>query len=201
MPDMSIEAGLGGRTAGVDEAGRGPLVSDVVASAVIIPDAALLDSPLKGINDSKKLSEKRRLLLRDAIMEHCIVSIGSASPREIDEINILQATFLAMRRAVAGLPGEVPDHVIVDGNRIPPGLPCPATALVKGDSKSSSVAAASIIAKTERDAIMVRLDAEFPGYGWARNAGYPTAEHYDAIRRLGITPHHRLTFKGVIVGA
>jgi len=201
MPDMSLELSIGGIVAGTDEAGRGPLCGDVVASAVVIPDPALVDGPLKGINDSKRLSQKRLITFRDAIMEHCVVGVGSASPREIDELNILNATFLAMRRALAGLKGVVPEHVLVDGNRIPKGLPCPATAVVKGDSKSCSIAAASIVAKVERDSRMAVLDAEFPGYGWARNAGYPTAEHYEAIARLGITPHHRRSFKGVESGS
>jgi len=198
MPDMTLEMKIGGVVSGMDEAGRGPLCGDVVASVVIIPDPALVEGPLKGINDSKRLSERRLLAFRDAIMEHCVVSVGSASPQEIDEINILNATFLAMRRAVSGLSGVVPDHILVDGNRIPKGLPCPATAVVKGDSKSCSIAAASIVAKVERDSRMAALDAEFPGYGWGRNAGYPTAEHYEAIARLGITPHHRRSFKGVV---
>jgi ribonuclease HII len=200
MPDMTREIEIGGIVAGLDEVGRGPLCGDVIAAIVIIPDPALVDGPLKGLNDSKRLSERRLLSFRDAIVEHCVVSIGSASPREIDEINILQATFLAMGRAVAGLPGIVPDHILVDGNRVPEGLPCPATAVVKGDSKSCSIAAASIVAKVHRDSLMAALDAEFPGYGWARNAGYPTKEHYEAIARLGVTPHHRRSFKGVVSG-
>lgn len=200
MPDMSMESGIGGKVAGLDEVGRGPLSGPVTAALVIIPDPALVEGPLKGINDSKRLSENRLLTFRDAILEHCVVSVGSASPAEIDELNILQATFLAMRRAVEDLCGMVPDHILVDGNRIPKGLPCPATAVVKGDSRSCSIAAASIVAKVHRDAQMAALAAEFPGYGWARNAGYPTKEHYDAIARLGITPHHRRSFKGVVSG-
>jgi len=196
LADLSTELNLRGVIAGVDEAGAGPLAGPVFAAAVIIPDPALAEGPLKGVNDSKKLSPRRRMAFREAIERHCIVSIASVSAREIDEINILQARLLAMVRAVAGLPAS-PDHVLVDGNVVPKGLPCPATAIVKGDSISLSIAAASIMAKTERDTIMLELDKEFPGYGWAKNSGYPTAEHRDAISRLGITPHHRLTFSGL----
>jgi len=197
MPDMSLEAAIGGVVVGIDEAGRGPLCGPVIVAAVHIPDPLLIDGPLNGVNDSKRLSTKRRLELRDAIIANCAVSVGSASPEEIDSLNILQATFLAMLRAVEGL-ARVPGHVLVDGNRLPQKLPCPGTAIVKGDSKSVSIAAASIIAKTERDAIMQRLHLEYPHYGWDKNAGYPTKEHYAAIAEFGITPHHRRSFAGVL---
>jgi ribonuclease HII len=191
-----MEFSLAGSVAGVDEAGAGPLAGPVYAAAVIIPDYDLIKGPLKGVNDSKKLSHRKRMAFREEIERHCIVSIGSASAQEIDEINILQARLLAMVRAVAGL-RVAPDHALIDGNIIPKGLPCPATAVVKGDSISLSIAAASIVAKTARDTVMLALDREFPEYGWAKNSGYGTAVHRDAILRLGVTPHHRMSFAGL----
>lgn len=196
MTDLSMEWNIEGHVVGVDEAGAGPLAGPVVAAAVIIPNPHLALGPLKGVTDSKKLSASRRMSLREAIKEHCTVSVGAVTPEEIDAMNILKARLLAMVRAVSSLP-TLPQHALIDGHIVPKGLPCPATAVVKGDAISLSIAAASIIAKTERDMIMEKLDRDFPGYGWARNSGYPTAEHKDAIRRLGITPHHRLTFAGL----
>ena len=147
------------------------------------------------MDDSKKLSAPKRETLYERLLSApgVIWGVGSASVEEIDAHNILQATFLAMRRAVADL-GTTPDFALIDGNRVPPDLPCEARAVVKGDSLSLSIAAASIIAKVTRDHLMVKLDAEFPGYGWANNAGYGTRQHQEAISRLGITVHHRKSF-------
>ncbi len=144
------------------------------------------------VTDSKKLSAARREALFPLILQTCAVGIGQASVAEIDRLNILQATFLAMRRAFEALPDGA-DSALVDGNRVPP-LPCAAQAIVGGDAKIPAIAAASIVAKVTRDRLMVELDAAFPGYGWATNAGYGTATHQDGLARLGITPHHRQSF-------
>ena len=179
---------------GLDEVGRGPLAGPVVACAVILPDD--LSTLPEGITDSKKLSAKKREALAPVLRAQCRFAMGQASVEEIDRINILQATFLAMRRAIEGL-GVVPDFALIDGPFIPPQLPCPGEAIVEGDSKSLSIAAASIIAKVERDALMVKLDQDYPGYGWASNAGYGAAKHLSALRELGVTPHHRQSFSPV----
>jgi ribonuclease HII len=173
---------------GIDEAGRGPWAGPVVAAAVILPAT---DAP-KGLADSKKLSAPRRETLLAAIEANCDVGVGLADVEEIDRLNILQATFLAMRRAVAGLRTR-PVHALVDGNRAP-GLGIATTCIVKGDAKEPAISAASIVAKVHRDRIMAALDAEYPGYGWARNAGYGTAEHRAALARLGVTPQHRRSY-------
>lgn len=178
--------------AGVDEVGRGPLCGPVTAAAAILDP---LNIP-EGLNDSKKLTAKRREVLYEALMECAEVSIAHASVEEIDEINILRASHLAMERAVAGLTCT-PDHVLIDGNLIPRGLTIPATAVIKGDAKSLSIAAASIMAKTCRDRLMADLAGQYPGYGWEKNAGYPTAVHLKALQDLGVTPHHRRSFKPV----
>lgn len=180
------------RIAGVDEVGRGPLAGPVVAAAVVLNR----DSIPEGLNDSKKLSIKRREFLAPLLWQSAEVAIGVASVEEIDEINILQASLLAMRRAVEGL-GLPPDHVLVDGNRIPAQLPCKATAVVGGDGKSPSIAAASIVAKIWRDNVMKEAATQWPGYGWETNAGYPTKCHKSALRNLGVTPLHRRSFKPV----
>ena len=198
MPDLSRERALGsgaGRLiCGVDEVGRGPLAGPVVAAAVILPAIGLPDDLAAAIDDSKVLSSAARRRLEPAIRAHAVAAaVGVASVAEIDALNILQAALLAMERAVAGL-AATPDHALIDGNRLPRHLPCPATAVVKGDRHSLSVAAASILAKVFRDNEMERLAQEFPGYGWAGNAGYPTAEHREALKRLGVTPHHRTSF-------
>lgn len=177
---------------GVDEVGRGPLAGPVVAAAVRLDP----DRIPAGLNDSKKLSHRQRLILAKTLHQQAEVSIAQACIAEIDQINILQASMLAMERAVAGLPTE-PDHVLVDGNRIPAGLRRQATAVVKGDARVLSIAAASIVAKIWRDQLMVDLAQQYPGYGWERNAGYPTAEHLKALRDLGVTPHHRRSFRPV----
>lgn len=180
------------RVAGVDEVGRGPLAGPVVAAAVILLPEAIPD----GLQDSKKLSIKRRDLLLPIIRQSCLVGIGQATVEEIDEINILQASLLAMRRAVDNLP-EKPGAMLVDGNKLPTGLPCEAQAIVGGDARSPSIAAASIVAKTWRDNVMKKIATQFPGYGWETNAGYPTKCHKNALRDLGVTPHHRRSFKPV----
>ena len=190
-PDYSFEAQLGGRVAGVDEVGRGPLAGPVTAAAVVLDPAAIP----QGLNDSKKLTAKRRNALLEGLLESAEVSLGWASVEEIDRLNIRNATFLAMRRALAGLAPV--DHALIDGNALPPDLPCPATTIIKGDGRSLSIAAASIVAKVRRDAEMMALSRQFPGYGWERNAGYPTAEHKQALQDLGVTPHHRRSFKPV----
>lgn len=195
-PDFAFEivamARGAARVAGVDEVGRGPLAGPVTAAAVVLDPARI---PV-GLDDSKRLSPARRAVLAAEIAACAEVSVAHASVAEIDRLNILAASHLAMRRAVAGL-ARPPDHLLIDGNRLPEGLPCSAEAVVKGDARSLSVAAASIVAKVARDAIMAALAIEFPGYGWERNAGYPSAAHRDALRRLGVTPHHRRSFAPV----
>ena len=189
MPDFTLERSIAGPVAGVDEVGRGPLAGPVHAAAVILDPARLPP----GLNDSKKMSETRREKAFDAIMASAIaVGIGVASVEEIERINILAATMLAMRRAVERLTIR-PVHALVDGNKVP-ALACPAEAIVKGDSKVLSIAAASIIAKVTRDRFMSDLDAACPGYGWARNKGYGTADHMEALARLGPSAHHRQSF-------
>ena len=153
---------------GVDEVGRGPWAGPVTACAVILDP----DNIPVGLNDSKKLTAKRRFVLFEEIMNSSIVSYVHVDVDEIDEINILQATFRAMERSISKLP--VPDHILIDGNKLPPNLPSPATAIIKGDSKSASIAAASIVAKVIRDKLMVDLSIKYPGYGWEKNAGYGT---------------------------
>ena len=179
------------RICGIDEAGRGPLAGPVVAGAVILPK----DCEILGVNDSKKLSAKKRELLYDEIMEKAVaVSVGIVSPQRIDEINILQATYEAMREAAAGL-GTEPDILLNDAVTIPEVI-IPQVPIVKGDAKSVSIAAASIIAKVTRDRIMVEYESRFPGYGFASNKGYGSAEHIEALRRLGPSPIHRNSFIG-----
>ena len=180
------------RIAGVDEVGRGPIAGPVTAAAVILDPARLPE----GLNDSKVLSAKRREALCAALMDCAQVSVAHATVAEIDEINILRASHLAMERAMAGL-DVAPDMALIDGNLIPRGLTLPARAIIKGDAASLSIAAASIVAKTRRDQLMRDLAQQFPGYGWERNAGYPSKSHKDALLNLGVTPHHRRSFKPV----
>ena len=178
--------------AGVDEVGRGPLAGPVVTAAVILDP----DHPIEGLNDSKKLSEKKREQLEPLIKQHALAwSLGRAEPEEIDEINILQATLLAMKRAVEGLAIQ-PEHALVDGNKAP-NLSCPVTTVIKGDEKEPAIAAASILAKVARDREMVELDTQFPGYGLAKHKGYPTKQHMTALQDLGVTPIHRRSFAPV----
>ncbi|MDB9763303.1 ribonuclease HII [Amylibacter sp.] len=176
---------------GVDEVGRGPWAGPVTACAVILdPD----NIPL-GLNDSKKLNAARRNELFLKIMESSLVSCVYVDVEEIDKINILQATFRAMERSILKLP--IPDHILIDGNKLPPNLPSPATAIIKGDTKSASIAAASIIAKVTRDQLMADLSLEYPGYGWEKNAGYGTKMHQLGLLNNGVTPHHRRSFKPI----
>ncbi len=195
MPDTSLEAAQGwpGRVvAGVDEVGRGPLAGPVVAAAVVLPGD--LDPALAArIDDSKALSAAKRMALAPLLQDAVTSALGEASPAEIDRLNILAAAHLAMHRAVAAL-ACAPAALLIDGNRLPADLPCPATAVVRGDARSLSIAAASILAKVHRDRLMADLAERHPGYGWERNAGYPTAAHRAAIARLGLTPHHRRSF-------
>ncbi len=196
MPDYRIETEHGGRVAGVDEAGRGPLAGPVVAAAVIFP-AGLPSALADLLDDSKKLSAEARLRAFLALRASGLaeIGIGAASVAEISRINILQATLLAMRRAVARL-GPAPDMVLVDGNQ-PPTLPCPVRCVVGGDALCLSIAAASIVAKVVRDRAMTRLAVRFPAYGWATNAGYGTEPHRAAIALHGPCRHHRPTFGAV----
>lgn len=177
--------------AGVDEAGRGCLSGPVFAAAVILDPG----NPIEGLNDSKKLSREQRFELREQILSKAIAySVASCSAAEIDEINILQASFMAMHRAVDLLACR-PDYLLIDGNRFKPYLDIPYSCLVKGDGKMASIAAASILAKTYRDEWMEALHQEFPHYGWQKNKGYPTREHVRAIAAHGRTIHHRMTFR------
>ncbi len=192
MPDLAMEKEIDGIVAGVDEVGRGPWAGPVVAAAVVLSP----DTPLEGIADSKKLTPARRRMLAGRLHRTARVSIAAASVAEIDAMNILEATGLAMVRAVQGL-GIEPDHVLIDGNRIPKNFRWPATAVIRGDGRSASIAAASICAKVFRDDLMAALDATYPGYGWGRNAGYGTREHREALNKLGITPEHRKSFRPI----
>ena len=178
--------------AGVDEVGRGPLVGAVVTAAVILDP----NNPIEGLADSKKLSEKKRLLLAEETKAKAICwSLGRAEPEEIDQLNILHATMLAMQRAVAGLNIQ-PDFVLVDGNRIPT-LPMPAQAVIKGDSLVAEISAASILAKVARDQEMDELDEQYPEYGFAKHKGYPTKLHFEKLAQFGATPFHRKSFAPV----
>jgi ribonuclease HII len=194
-PDFTFEQDLFARgivrIAGVDEVGRGPLAGPVTAAAVILDPHNIPD----GLNDSKALTKRKREALDPLIFATSQVSIAHATVQEIDEINILRASHLAMERAVAGL-GDV-DHALIDGNMIPRDLTVPATTVIKGDARSLSIAAASIVAKICRDRIMCDLAQQFPGYGWDTNAGYGSKSHISALQNLGVTPHHRRSFKPV----
>ncbi|MCE8007166.1 ribonuclease HII [Aestuariivita sp.] len=195
-PDFSLEEELIAqgylRVAGVDEVGRGPLAGPVTAAAVILDPKAIPT----GLNDSKKLTSRVRERLADHIAARAEVAIAHASVEEIDRINILRASHLAMARAVAALT-PAPDYLLIDGNMLPTGLTIPAQAVIKGDARSVSISAASIVAKICRDRIMVDLAQQHPGYGWETNAGYPSKSHKEALRNLGVTPHHRRSFKPV----
>ncbi|AIV06437.1 MULTISPECIES: ribonuclease HII [Vibrio] len=178
--------------AGVDEVGRGPLVGDVVTAAVILDP----NNPIEGLNDSKKLSEKKRMALLPEIKEKALAwSVGRCSPEEIDELNILQATMVAMQRAIAGLEVQ-PDLALIDGNRCPQ-LPMDSQAVVKGDLRVAEISAASIIAKVVRDQEMEELDKQYPQFGFAKHKGYPTKAHFEAIEQHGVISEHRKSFKPV----
>ena len=200
MPDFSLEQQKSDqgfkRIVGIDEAGRGPWAGPVVAGAVILNQNKLSDDLVSGLDDSKKLSATKRETLFDLLKESVEYGVGVASVEEIDRINILQATFLAMKRAVENLP-TAPDFALVDGNKVP-SLPCAGEAIVKGDSRSFSVAAASIIAKVTRDKIMTELSQMHPGYAWESNMGYGTKAHKAGLERLGETDHHRKSYKPII---
>lgn len=192
MDDFFTDFNVPELTAGVDEVGRGPLCGDVVTAAVILDP----ENPIAGLNDSKQLTEKRREALFDEIQQKALsFCVARASVAEIDDINILQASLLAMHRAVAGLSIQ-PEYVLVDGNKVPK-WPYKAEAVVKGDSRVPAIAAASILAKVTRDREMVALDSVYPGYGIAGHKGYPTKVHMEALQRLGVTPIHRRSYAPV----
>lgn len=194
--DEEFREFCGGHICGVDEAGRGPLAGPVYAAAVILSP----DRPIEGLNDSKKLSEKKREILYEIILEKAeAYAIASASVEEIEQFNILGATYLAMTRAVEGLSIK-PELALIDGNRIPPALGIPAKTVVKGDALSESIAAASILAKVSRDRVLVEMDARYPQYGFAGHKGYGTAAHTAAIREFGPCPEHRPSFLRKILG-
>ncbi|PMN72936.1 ribonuclease HII [Enterovibrio norvegicus] len=179
--------------AGVDEVGRGPLVGAVVTAAVILDP----NNPIEGLTDSKKLTEKKREVLFEQIKEKALAwSLGRAEPEEIDEINILAATMLAMERAVNGL-SIAPDYVLIDGNHVPSGIKVPAQAIVKGDLRVAEISAASILAKVVRDREMEALDKEYPQYGFAKHKGYPTKAHFEALEQHGAIEGYRKSFKPV----
>ncbi len=194
MPDFQYEEAARLRgfniVCGVDEAGRGPLAGPVCAAAVILPCGIFIE----GLNDSKKLSEKKREALFDVIKEKAVAySIAFGSVEEIENVNILNATFLAMNRAIEGLSMK-PDYCLIDGNRVPKNIKFPCETVVKGDSKSASVAAASILAKVTRDRLMAEYDEKYPQYGFKNHKGYGTKAHYEAIEKYGVCEIHRLSF-------
>lgn len=195
MANLEIEQSLNGLICGLDEVGRGPLVGPVTAACVYIPEDALNMDFWSIVTDSKKLTQKKRETLYPLIKEHCIWGLGEASTDEIDDINILQASLLAMRRAYQNM-GKEMHHALIDGNK-EASLDCNEITVVKGDSKSLSIAAASIIAKVARDNYMLELHQEYPEYSWDSNAGYGTKAHLDAIEENGITIHHRKSFKPI----
>ena len=195
-PDFSFEQAAMAkgylRIAGVDEVGRGPLAGPVTAAAVVLDPGRIPE----GLNDSKKLTKRKREALYDQIMEVADVSIAHASVEEIDAHNILRASHIAMVRALEGLKRPA-DYALIDGNMVPQGLALPAETIVKGDGRSQSIAAASIMAKICRDYVMLSLAQQHPGYGWETNMGYGSKSHMEALRNLGPTPHHRRSFKPV----
>ena len=195
MPSFRFELRCEGRVAGIDEAGRGPLAGPVYAAAAVIDRTRAARKLLRMIDDSKKLTLEQREEAYEAMIASGVVqfAVAEASVEEIDRINILQATYLAMRRAVQALT-EPPEVVLVDGNRAPPQIGCRAETIIGGDAHSYSIAAASIFAKVSRDRYMAKLAETFPGYGWESNRGYGSAQHLDALTLLGPTPHHRMSF-------
>lgn len=201
MPNFEIENSFNKIIAGIDEAGRGPWCGPVTSAAVIINQEKCSSKLISLLNDSKKLSKKKRDMIYELLIEEeksggVIIGVGEASAKEIDEINILQATFLAMTRAYQNL-SQKPEMLIIDGNKIPQNLDIEAKAIIKGDSLSNSIAAASIIAKVTRDNQMEELAKAFPEYGWENNAGYGTKVHIEAIEKYGITEHHRKSYKPI----
>jgi ribonuclease HII len=198
MPSFRFELRCEGRVAGIDEAGRGPLAGPVYAAAAVIDRTRVARKLLRMIDDSKKLTLEQREEAYEAMIASGVVqfAVGEASVEEIDRVNILQATYLAMRRAVQALV-EQPEVVLIDGNRVPPQLGCRAEAIVGGDAHSYSIAAASIFAKVTRDRYMHALALTYPGYGWETNRGYGSQQHLEALSLLGPTPHHRRSFAPV----
>ncbi|MDZ7714493.1 MAG: ribonuclease HII [Rhodovibrio sp.] len=196
--DFETAAGAapGRLVVGVDEVGRGPLAGPVVACALALDPDRVPPALLARLRDSKTLSARARAEIADGLRAATVHALGRAEVVEIDRLNILQAALLAMVRAVSALP-DMPAHAMIDGNRVPDGLPCPGEAVVDGDARSLSIAGASILAKVARDREMAALDALNPGYGWAANAGYGTRQHRDALARVGVTAHHRRSFKPV----
>ncbi len=200
MPDFEIENSIKQKgyklICGVDEAGRGPLAGPVCAAAVILPENAEID----GLNDSKKLSEKKREMLFDIICEKAIsYSIAFGSLEEIEELNILEATFIAMNRSIENLRVKA-DFALIDGNRVPKGIKIPCETVVKGDAKSQSIAAASILAKVTRDRLLLEYDKQYPEYNFKKHKGYGTKEHTDLILKHGVCPIHRKSFLKKLLG-
>lgn len=198
MPDFELEDEAGGLVAGVDEAGRGPWVGPVVAGCAVFLNRNVDERLLSELNDSKKLSKKKRemlyaLLESEAEKGNVLIGIGEASAKEIDEINILNASFLAMKRAIAKA-NVKPSLVLIDGNRLPRDFGFEAKAVIKGDAKSYSISAASILAKVYRDRLMEKMAVTYPGYGFEKNAGYGTKAHIEGLKKIGVTPEHRRTY-------
>lgn len=194
MPDTELENSARGKgfkhICGVDEAGRGPLAGPVCAAAVVLPENCIIE----GLDDSKKLSEKKREALFEIIKEKAVsYSIAFGTLEEIEHFNILEATFIAMNRAINGLQIKA-DFALIDGNRVPKGIVVPCQTVIKGDSKSLSVAAASVLAKVSRDHLLIEYDEKYPQYGFKKHKGYGTREHYAAIRKFGVCEIHRLSF-------
>ncbi len=198
MPDFVLEDSVSGLVAGVDEAGRGPWVGPVVAGCVVFLSRDVNPFLLENLNDSKKISKKKREKLYEILLEerekgNLLAEVGVASAKEIDEKNILNATFEAMKRAISNT-GVKPDLVLIDGNRVPKEFNYNAKAVVKGDAKSYSISAGSIMAKVYRDKLMEEMAKVYPNYGFEKNAGYGTKEHIDALKKYGITPEHRKSY-------
>lgn len=201
MPDFLLEDTVCGLVAGVDEAGRGPWVGPVVAGCAVFLTRDVDECLLQNLNDSKKLSKKKREMLYDLLLKekekgNMLLGIGEATAQEIDEINILNASFLAMRRALSAS-GCQPDLVLVDGNREPKNFGFPVKAIIKGDAKSYSISAASILAKVYRDRLMTDMAKKYSGYGFEKNAGYGTKAHIEGLKKFGVTPEHRRSYAPV----
>lgn len=201
MPDWKIEDGHRGLICGIDEAGRGPWAGPVVAGAAVFLTRNVAPELLAQLNDSKKLTAKKREYLYELLRQeeqagHILCGIGEASAAEIDELNILQATFLAMRRAVENLP-QKPDVALIDGNRLPKDFPCANECFIGGDGRSYSIAAASILAKVYRDRLMSEMAKQYPHYSFEKNAGYGTKAHIAGLRQYGVTPQHRRSYRPI----
>lgn len=199
MPDFELENKYQGMVAGVDEAGRGPWVGPVVAGCAVFLTKNVDEKLLSQLNDSKKLSKAKREMLYDLLLKeqqagHMLLGIGEASAKEIDEINILNASFLAMKRALEKACTDKPDMVLVDGNREPKTFGCAVRAVIKGDAKSYSISAASILAKVYRDRLLEEMAKKYPGYGFEKNAGYGTKAHIEGLKKYGVTPEHRRSY-------